>query len=82
MAKGVQPTLACRHCGYAFKGRGIIGGHNLAKYNLEQHEAACLKQQARKEQRKVNRAYRKAGLEPPLSGQLPLPEIEGVKEVP
>lgn len=80
--RGVSPTLACRHCGYAYQGRGIIGGHNLAAYNLAQHESACLKQQARKEARRVARACRLAGIEPPLPGQLPLPEVEGVEEVP
>jgi len=80
--KGVSPTLACRHCGYAFKGRGIIGGHNLAAYNLMRHEETCLKQKARKEAARVARACKLAGVEPPLPGQLPLPGVEGAEEVP
>jgi len=80
--RGVSPTRTCCHCGYAFKGRGIIGGHNLADYNLMQHEAACLGQRARKEAKRVARACKLAGVEPPLPGQLPLPEVEGVEEVP
>jgi len=80
--RGVPPTLVCRHCGYAFKGRGIVGGHNLATYNLAQHEAACLNQRARKEAKRIARSCKLAGVEPPLSGQLPLPEVEGVEEVP
>lgn len=78
---GVSPTLACCHCGYAYQGRGIIGGHNFAAYNLEQHEASCLNQQARKESRRVIRVWKNAGLEPPIPGQFPLPYVEGVQEV-
>lgn len=82
-----RPVLACRHCGYAFAGRGVYGDHGLAKLNLARHEEACLRQQAeraakaaRAESRRQRRAYSKAGADPPMAGQLPLPGT-GAQEV-
>ena len=91
----MRPVYACRFCGRSYEGRGIYADHGLSKYNLEQHEAACLGQQHRRAQvvsraqARAARAYRKVqervarrtGGTPPSEGQLGFPGFEGVPSI-
>jgi len=76
-----RPVLSCKHCGYAYAGRGIFADHGLAQYNLRSHEEVCLQQQAnekaraaRRYRREMERKARKAGIgSAPMVGQLGFP---------
>ena len=77
-------TRPCRYCGYAYKGRGIYADHGLAKYNLEQHEEACLDQQERRARKRER--YRRLRIRmsvkrgEPLPGQLGFP-FDGIPTI-
>jgi hypothetical protein len=68
-----RSTKACPLCG-----RQIYADHNFYEHNYEAHVKACPRQQ----HRAMLRAIRKAGQGvAPLPGQLPLPHVDGVREV-
>lgn len=89
-----RQTRPCRHCGFAYKGRGIYADHGLAEYNLQQHESVCLEQQRRKAatqnrkrlrnarayRRKLEKLAGKTGWTPPTPGQLGFP-FDGVPAI-
>lgn len=68
-----RSTKACILCG-----RLIYADHNFFHRNYEAHVAACPRQQRKRMERSVKKAGQGVV---PLSGQLPLPGIEGVREV-
>lgn len=77
-------TRPCRHCGYAYKSRGIYADHGLAEYNLRLHEGACLAQQERRKKKRervrlsrIRAAVRRGE---PIPGQLGFP-FNGVPAV-
>jgi len=80
--EGVRPVLCCCHCGYSYKGRGVYADHNFARWNLEQHERACLRKRMLAEERASRKTRMSQATAKPLPGQLPLPSIDGVVEVP
>ena len=83
--RGMQRrTRPCRHCGYAYKSRGIYADHGLAEYNLRRHVGVCLEQQARcvrkRERVRWRRVRAAARRGEPIPGQLGFP-FDGIPTV-